>query len=676
MIDLTNMKAPGWSRLVADLAAPAPDDRIFLARLLGVLGQVSTARQGVLYTIASAPKGERPDEPTPDIEPKAVLVWPIAPETAAAIDRGLTFDVALPDAQVERAPDARNVARRAALTRQVQVFGLENADLLYDGSANKGYLIAVPILGAMSGESAAGPVAAVVTLLTDGRSRQALQTTLALLEVLAGYVHTHAAMQQLRRTRAASASLDLASRLISSINQAPSFKGAALQLVNDLSRQLAAERVAFAWVDGWSARGDSQPGRLRSHVLAITDTENVDRRMIAVQKLEAAMDECLDQEQPILYPPPPAQGAGADVLLSQAVVHAHRELAAADARLKVTSLPVRVDDRVIGVVTIETTQAGTVELSTLELLQAALDLVAPVLRVRYNDDRWLYERAYDSMLKAGVWLVGPKHTLWKLAGIAIVVATLCAIFIRIPYRVGAPMSLEPREPRTISVPFDGVLRTLGPGIEPGATVAAGDVLAEMDTTELVLNSLDAQAQLTEAAKKADEALKKNELAEAQQAQAKADQAKAKLDLYTDRMSRAKLRSPIAGKIIAGDVKDRVGSTVQIGQSVFQIADLSDMVVTIKVDDRDISFIKEGMTGEFTTKADPAREFPFVVEKIVPLSQAKDGTNSFVIRAKLQQAAAWFRPGMEGIAKFNTEKRSLAWIAGRRVVDQLRLWLWW
>ena len=83
-----------------------------------------------------------------------------------------------------------------------------------------------------------------------------------------------------------------------------------------------------------------------------------------------------------------------------------------------------------------------------------------------------------------------------------------------------------------------------------------------------------------------------------------------------------------------------------------------------------------MTGEFTTKADPAREFPFVVEKIVPLSQAKDGTNSFVIRAKLQQAAAWFRPGMEGIAKFNTEKRSLAWIAGRRVVDQLRLWLWW
>jgi hypothetical protein len=37
---------------------------------------------------------------------------------------------------------------------------------------------------------------------------------------------------------------------------------------------------------------------------------------------------------------------------------------------------------------------------------------------------------------------------------------------------------------------------------------------------------------------------------------------------------------------------------------------------------------------------------------------------------------WFRPGMEGIAKFNTPERSLIGIVSRRIVDQLRLWLWW
>jgi hypothetical protein len=138
------------------------------------------------------------------------------------------------------------------------------------------------------------------------------------------------------------------------------------------------------------------------------------------------------------------------------------------------------------------------------------------------------------------------------------------------------------------------------------------------------------------------------------------------------MSRAKLRSPIAGKVIAGDVKDRVGSTVQIGQAIFQIADLSDMVVTHQ-GRRPRHLLHHG--GHDRRVRDQGRSRPssstFVVEKIVPLSQPRTAQNSFVMRAKLEQAAAWFRPGMEGIAKFNTEKRSLAWIASRRVLDQLK-----
>ena len=76
--------------------------------------------------------------------------------------------------------------------------------------------------------------------------------------------------------------------------------------------------------------------------------------LMQIQKLEAAMDECIDQEQALLYPPPPPQGdAEADVLLAQAITHAHRELAASDARLKVVSLPLRDGDRVVGAISIE-----------------------------------------------------------------------------------------------------------------------------------------------------------------------------------------------------------------------------------------------------------------------------------------------------------------------------------
>jgi len=672
VIDLSSLRAPGWQRVVAELASPAADDRAFMVRLLSALCQVSGARQGVLFLVPNAPRGESPDEAPADADPRAILVWPATPDLAAALERGESGEASLPDSAIERAADARSAVRKAAITRQSQIFGLDTDDMLYDSSGGKGYLIAVPIPGGSGGETAAAPVNACVTLLLDQRSRQALQTTLALLEVLVGYVHTHQATQHLRRTRSASAALDLAARLIASVNHTPNFKGACIQLCNDLSRQIGVDRVAMGWV----GEGKGRESRMFSKVVALSDTEQIDRRMAMIQKIEAAMDECLDQEQPVMFPVPPAQGPNADVLLSQAIVHAHRELAASGANVKVASLPLRIDEKVIGVVLVESSAAGPIELATVELLQAALDLVAPVLQIRRSDDRWLVLRAWDSTLRAGAWLVGPRHTAWKLAGIAFMVATLVVTFVNVPYRVGSTMELQPREPRTVSVPFSGKIARLGASVEAGRRVEAGQVLVEMDTTELRLKAMESQSSIVQAEKEADAALKKNNLSDAQQAQAKAEQARARLELANHNITSATLRAPISGTITAGDLKDKVGATVEIGQGLFQVADLTDMVVVAKVDDRDISFMKEGMTGQISTKADPSREFDFVVEKIVPLSKAQEGKNSFEVRCTLTSSAPWFRPGMEGVARFNTPERSLAWIGGRRIVDQMRLWLWW
>jgi hypothetical protein len=623
VIDLSNLRAPGWQRVVAELSAPAPDDRIFTTRLLTALCQIAGARQGVVWAVPMTARESAPTEPAPEVEPKPVLVWPFTPEQGTSVERGT--DMPIQESAVEHPTDAKAAVRRASATRQSQVFGLDKDDLLYDTSGGKGYLIAVPIPSAAGPDAVAG---AVVTLVLDNRSRQALQTTLALVEVLCGYVHAHAANQQLRRTRAAGASLDLAARLIASINSAKTFKGACLQLVNDLCRQLAVDRVALGWVSG----GSNQHGRLFTRVITVSDTENVDRRMAMIQKIEHAMDECLDQEQPVLYPPPKGDGPGGDVLLSQAIVHAHRELAASDAKLKVATLPLRVDDRIIGVILVESSSDGPIDLPTIELLQAALDLVAPVMMIRRSDDRWLILRAWDSAVKGAAWLVGPKHTLWKVAGILLVAATLVVTFVEITYRVGAPMVIQAREPRTVSVPFSGKIKALGEGSEAGRKIEKGQTLVQMDTTELVLSKLEAQASIVQAEKEAEEARKKNNVGEAQQAEAKAKQAQAKLDLTDYRIETARIESPISGTIIAGDLKDRVGASIELGQALFQVADLSDMIVEIKVDDRDIALIHEGMTGEIATKAAPDKTFPFTVERIVPLSQAQEGKNAFLVRA--------------------------------------------
>jgi hypothetical protein len=386
----------------------------------------------------------------------------------------------------------------------------------------------------------------------------------------------------------------------------------------------------------------------------------------------------------VLYPPPAAtgpEGAPADVLLSQAITHAHRELGSADARLKIISLPLRVDDEVVGVLTIESTAAGPADIGSVELIQSALDLVAPILVVRRSDDRALYKRAYVSALKAGSWLVGPRHTGWKLVALALMVAAILVTFVRVPYRIEAPMELEARLKHIISVPFDGQIAGVGEGVEPGRRVSKGDLLAEMNTDEWALQQADAMNQVAQAETEAELALEQEKFGEAKQATAKARQARARMELAELKIAQSKLLAPIDGTIIAGDVKDKIGATVRLGDVLFQIAPLESMTVVARVSDRDIGLLRdagggEATKGELITRAFPEREFPFTVERIVPLAQAKDGQNAFEVRGQMAAAAVWLRPGMEGLAKFDTGRHSLLWIGTRRIRDQLRLWLWW
>lgn len=663
MIDLKTVKSAGWQRIVSELARAADDERAFLPTLVASLGHVSGAKQSALLTLAAG------DDQTP----RAEVVWPTVQGPA---DESL------------REPDVmRGCARATIEAGSTQIFGLRASEGLYSGEADAGYVMCTP-LSAGEGESPR-----VVAMLLDGRSKEALQTTLAVVELLAGYAHLSSARQQLSRTRSASASLDLATRLIASINSSSSFKGASIQFVNDLSRHLKADRVALGWRSGraGSAQGSAAGGdtivtdrdSAPVQVVALSDTEHVDRRMAMVRKLSAAMDECVDQEQPVVYPlPVPAPGREPDEVLSRAVTRAHRELASSDANLKLTSLPIRDVGETLGVVTIESASPGqTIDLGTIELLQATLDLVGPVLRLRRSDDRTIPQRAVDLVREVAAWAVGPKHTLWKVAGIAVLAVALVSVLVSVPYRIEASVSLRPIEKRVIAVPFDATLREASASARAGERVSAGDVLAVLDTSELELSAIEARGAVRQAEARADEAIRRGEGAERQQAEAQAEQARARLDLFEKRIRDAVIRAPIDGTILAGDLSDRVGARMGVGEALFEIAPLDSMRIIAKVDDRDIGLVNEsirdgGMVGSVATRAYPDRRFPLSVERVVPLAMASEGRNTYDVYATLEESAPWMRPGMEGLAKLEVGDRRLIWIATRRISDTLRMWLWW
>lgn len=665
MIDLSKLRAPGWQRVVTELTAPATDDRVFLMRLLSVLAQASGARQAVLFAA-----GGTDDDAGQQVEPRPLAVWPQLPEQERAHQP-------VSESQIDQVRDCKAAVRESTASGKVAVYGLEEETPFYEAS-HKAYLIACPL-----GTGRESPTGGrhVVTLLLDQRSQQALQTTVALVELMCGYLHGHSANQLLKRTRAASLALDLATRLIASINTAPNFKGAGIQLVNDLSRQMGADRVALGWAKGIGRGGEGA----RVKVVAISDTEHIDRRMTMVQKLEAAMEECFDQDQPVLYPPPPEramrEGEEADVLLSQAITHAHRDLASSDAKLKIATLPLRVEEEVVGVAVIESSGEGRIDLTTLELLQSTMDLIAPVMRLRRSDDRNVALRSWDATLRAGAWAVGTKHTVWKLVGVAVVALMFAVTLIRVEYRIEAPVTLRAYEQRAVSVPFDGLIASVPEGIESGARVEEGQVLVLLDTTELKLQRLDAANQFMEAGKRADAALSQNKLDEYKQASAQAEQSRAKMELYDLLVEKAEVRAPLSGTIIEGDLRDMIGGSIKMGQTMYVIAPIDEMEVVAKVSDTDIALISDAdgsaTTGDLATKAFPGRRFPLTVERIVPLATPdEDRRNAFEVRAKLDETAPWMRPGMEGLVKLNTGRRSLLDIGTRRIRDTLRLWLWW
>lgn len=443
--------------------------------------------------------------------------------------------------------------------------------------------------------------------------------------------------------------------VLSEVNDKTRFLPAAMALCNELAARHDCDRVSVGFLSGRYVK-----------LRAMSHTEKFSRKMDLVQAIESAMEECLDQDTEIGFPAPQQ---------SMDITRNAAELSRRFGPSAVLSLPLRYEGEPVAVLTLQRPPEEPFTAGEITRLRLAANLASPRLIELHGRHRWFGARLATWLRGHLAGVLGPKHTWGKLAAVAGMAAVLFFCFARGTYKVSSSFVVRPVRQRVIAAPYDGFLQRVE--VRPGHLVEAEQTLLARLKTEDLRSQLSArEAEQKSHLKEAAAAQRDGKIARAHIAEAKAEQAEAECELLRTRIGKAELRSPIAGVVLSGDHVRDVGGPVKLGDTLFEVAPLESLEAHLYVPEDDVPDVKEGQKGKLAIEGYPDRKVPFTVEKITPTARMRKQRNVFRVRARLDSIPPWMRPGMEGVAKVHVERRLLIHIWTRRLVNWVRMKLWW
>jgi RND family efflux transporter MFP subunit len=449
--------------------------------------------------------------------------------------------------------------------------------------------------------------------------------------------------------------LKLALDLVSTLLEVPSLKESTTAFTTELATRLGCDRVTLGMLEGKRVR-----------VAAVSHSPQFEKRANLMRAIERAMEEAVDQEEMVVYP---AEREGRPV-----VARAHEALLRESEAGSATTFPLEHGGHVVGALTFERAAGHRFEVPTLEVCAAVASIAGPIIELKHGNEASLPMHAGRSA--KGLWqrLAGPGHPGWKLGAIGLSAAATFLAFATGEFRVSANSTVEGVVQRAVSAPINGFV-TAAPR-RAGDTVSQGQMIARLDDRDLRLERVKIESQREQYVKQYRAAMGNRERAQIAIVSAQIAQAEAQLALVNEHLARTELVAPFDGIIVSGDLSQRLGAPVERGQVLFEVAPLADYRMVLQVDERDISHVAEGQSGELTVTSMPGERFAFKVRRITPVNTAKEGRNFYRVEAQLQQEAQTrLRPGMEGVGKIAIEERKLVWIWTHGLTDWVRLWAW-
>lgn len=498
-----------------------------------------------------------------------------------------------------------------------------------------------------------GALYGAVVVHVAGGTPVELQKVLRLVHWGTAWLVDHFRQQQQARLKESLDRLHLITDVLATSMGEPRLGRSCLAVVNHLANRLACERVSLGL-----EKND------RVEVVAMSNTANFDRRTNLLRLIGEAMDEVLDLDLAMVYPPPDGDEFG---------VLAHAELARESKAAAILSVPLQDQGYAVGVLTLERDTGPAFDASTLELCEALGQALGPLLVLKQDSERGVLRRMAQRARLGLEILFGPRHPGAKLAAMVLGAVVIFLSLATGDYRVTAKTVIEGAVQRAAVVPFDGYV--IESKVRAGDLVTRGQTLARLDDRDLVLEQARWASELQQLEGKQRQAMAAQDRASMQSVTAQIRQAQAQLNLVQGQLERASLEAPFDGIVVSGDLSQLLGTPVEKGKVLFEIAPLAAYRVILQVDERDMSGVKIGQTGQLVLSGLPGQTLEFVVKQITPVTTVQDGRNHFRVEAQVDQPSERLRPGMEGVGKILVGEQRLIWIWTHRLTDWLRLTTW-
>ena len=515
-----------------------------------------------------------------------------------------------------------------------------------------------------------GALRGVLCLYVDRGEEAAGLVAMRHIERAAQVVARYELNQAIRKQEFELVAMTQSMRVMDAVNRETRFRPAGIALCNQVAEAWHASRVSVGFLAGQYVK-----------VRAMSHTEDVNRKMQLVQDLESAMEECVDQDSEVLTPQPES---------ATTINRESRRYADKHGPTHLCVLPLRLDKKVVGAMSVEWPSDHEITLGEVESLRLTANLFTARLHQFYLGDRWLGARVAHSVRKGAAVMVGPKHTWAKLTAIAALAFIVFALFVKGNDTVDSSFTVQTTKRQIVTAPYAGTLLRVGEGVEVDTLVTGADgpagtsptVLAVLDVSELRVERAALNAELADYHAQADAARGEGDLPAVEVALANVRRVEAQAQLLDFRIERSVLMSPMSGVVLEGDLKQRINGALEKGEVLFEIAPLDALRAELLVPASRIGDIRSRRShpdnpsrGKLASASHPGDFVEFEVERIEPQAEVVDGENIFRIRIQLDRVTDWLRPGVEGEARVHVSKRSYAYLWTRDAVNWVRMKLW-